>query len=232
MSPCAGAMTASNARRAEVQDKPSAPHRAKGRALGTVPMQIMVFAAEGTLLPHTWDTGEEGWRGCCSSSGLAGGKGLGCPVPQAEEDVSVRKSLWAFRSNRWTISGNGKTAMKISSVMLMDTFLKVHLRKLRNVIPGASIASNEFETPTLVQRSSPGRGQQTIPCPCSKEGTRAALPNSHTDRTILTCGWRLLHEPANQLGFRMSHPEHPATMTAETCSCDRKGHRNWISHSN
>lgn len=32
--------------------------------------------------------------------------------------------------------------MKISSVMLMDMFLKVHLKKLRNVILGALIVTN------------------------------------------------------------------------------------------
>lgn len=141
-SPYAGATITSSKGGAKAQEKTSAQHRAKGTALDTASIQITVFAGGGTSLPSTWDMGEEGLRGCCSSSGPAGGKGLGCPVPQAEEDDSVRKSLRAYRSNPWMTSSNGKTAMKISSVMLMDTFLKVHLKKLRNVILGALIVTN------------------------------------------------------------------------------------------
>jgi len=92
-------MTASSDGGAEVQDEPSARHRAKGTAWGTVAIQTIVFCRGKTLLPGTWDPGEEGLRRCCSSSMPAGGKGLCCPVPQAEEDDSVRKSLQAYRSN-------------------------------------------------------------------------------------------------------------------------------------
>lgn len=120
--------------------------------------------------------------------------------------------------------------MKVSLVMLTDKFLKVHLKKLKNAILGASIVTNLKHN--LAETEQPWQGTDTIPCPCSIQGTWVALPRSHMDRTILTCSGRLLHEAGNQLGFGMSHPEHPATMTAQTCSCDRKGHCNSISHFN
>lgn len=43
-------------------------------------------------------------------------------------------------------SGHGQTAGKIPWVMLTDTFLNVHLKKLKNVILGTSTVSNKFET--------------------------------------------------------------------------------------
>lgn len=42
--------------------------------------------------------------------------------------------------------GHGHTAVKIPWVMLTDTFLNVHLKKVKNVILGASTVSNKFET--------------------------------------------------------------------------------------
>lgn len=70
----------------------------KGTDLGTAAMQIIVFAGQDIARQYLGHE-EEGLRGCCSSSRPAGGNALGCPVPQTEDDDSVRKSLWAYRSN-------------------------------------------------------------------------------------------------------------------------------------
>lgn len=56
------AMIASSKGGAEVQDKPSGQHRAKGTALDTAARQIMVFAGGEMLLPSTWDVGEQALR--------------------------------------------------------------------------------------------------------------------------------------------------------------------------
>lgn len=147
-SPWAGATTAIN-EEAEIQDRISAQYRTKETALDTVTMQITAFAGgrHCSSVPGTW--GEEGLRGWCSLSGPVGEKGMGYPVPQARQmsqKKTVRKSLWAYRSNPWMISSNGKTAMKILSIMLTDMFLKVHLKKLCNVILRALTVSNISET--------------------------------------------------------------------------------------
>lgn len=43
-------------------------------------------------------------------------------------------------------SGHGQTAVKIPWVMLKDTFLNDHLKKLKNVTLETSTVSNKFET--------------------------------------------------------------------------------------
>lgn len=122
--------------------------------------------------------------------------------------------------------------MKISLVLLTDTFLKVHLKKLRNVILGASIVSNKFETWPWCNRAALARDriQPPVPAPYRRFGLLCQIVTEKEQSSHAVEG-SSMNQPTSQ-GSRMSHPEHPATMTAETCSCDRRGHHHSISHLN
>lgn len=169
-SPWAGATTAIN-EEGEIGDRISAQHRAKETALDAVTMQITVFAGGDVAPQYLGHGGGEGLRGWCSLSGPVGEKGMGYPVPQANEsEKTVRKSLWAYRSNPWMISSNGKTAMKILSVMLTDTFLKVHLKKLCNVILRALVVSNKCETWPWCKGAALAEDKTQSPVPASCRG--------------------------------------------------------------
>lgn len=60
--------------------------------------------------------------------------------------------------------------MKISSVALMDTFLKVHLKKPRNVILGASTVSNKFEASPWRNRAALAANRIQFPVPAPLRG--------------------------------------------------------------
>lgn len=112
--------------------------------------------------------------------------------------------------------------MKILSVMLTDTVVKAHLRKLCNVILRALIASNKFEIQPRYNGAAlaEDKTQSLAPASC----------NGKDDFAKQSCRTVEMNQLTSE-GLTMTYSEH-VTDLPETYYCDRKGQCSSISHLN